>query len=124
MPHWLKTMLLAAGLLVLAAMIAEPVLAARRRRQHPAAKALPPGNTGRRQGPGSRLPSAEHTCIVLADHHRLVVTRSKHDDTIYVLRPPGEDPREILRVACLVLPEGPYEQLARQLGMSAVGPVE
>ena len=36
------------------------------------------------------------------------MTRSKPDDTVYVLRPPGEDPRAILRVARLVLPEGPY----------------
>ena len=62
--------------------------------------------------------------IVLADHDRLVVTCNKTDETVYVLRPPGEDPRAILRVARLVLPEGPYWELARQLGVAAVEPVE
>jgi len=41
-----------------------------------------------------------------------------------VLRPPGEDPRAILRVARLVLPEGQYGELARRLGMPAIGPLE
>ena len=62
--------------------------------------------------------------IVLADHDRLVVTCNTTDETVYVLRPPGEDPRAILRVARLVLPEGPYWELARQLGVPAVEPVE
>jgi hypothetical protein len=61
---------------------------------------------------------------VLADHDRLVVTCNQRDDTVYVLRPPGEDPRAILRVARLVLPEDRYGELARQLGMPAIGPVE
>ena len=61
---------------------------------------------------------------MLADHDRLVVTCNKTDETVYVLRPPGEDPRAILRVARLVLPEGPYWELARQLGVPAVEPVE
>ena len=52
------------------------------------------------------------------------MTRSKPDETVYVLRPPGEDPKAILRVARLVLPEGPYGELAKQLGMPAIGPVE
>ena len=55
--------------------------------------------------------------IILADHDRLVVTRSISDDTVCVLRPPGADPREILRVARLVLPEDPYGELADQLGV-------
>ena len=60
---WLKTMLLAAGLLVLAAMIAEPVLAARRRphsiptRPRPS----PSGTQPAAARTSSRLPSAEHT---------------------------------------------------------------
>ena len=62
--------------------------------------------------------------IVLADFDRLVVTHNKADDTIYVLRPPGEDPRAILRVARLVLPEDPYEELAEQLGVPASWPME
>jgi hypothetical protein len=40
----------------------------------------------------------------------------------YVLRPPGEDPKAILRAARLVLPEGPYEELADQLGVPAGWP--
>jgi hypothetical protein len=75
-------------------------------------------------GPGYRRPVAERAHIVLADYDRLVVTRNIRDDTVYVLRPPGEDPRAILRVARLVLPEGPYGELAKQLGMPAIGPVE
>ena len=61
--------------------------------------------------------------IVMADHDRLVITRNKHDDTICVLRPPGEDPADILRVARLVLPESQYGTLAEQLGMSANWPM-
>jgi LysM repeat protein len=157
MPQWLKTMLLAVGLLILAAFLAEPVLVVRRRRQQAAVRALPPhtavqpgnaaepGNavpgprtavsgpctavSGPRaadpgQGPGWRRPGAERAHIVLADYDRLVVTRNMRDDTVYVLRPPGEDPKAILRVARLVLPEGSYGELAKQLGMPAIGPVE
>ena len=62
--------------------------------------------------------------IILADHDRLVVTRSIGDDTVCVLRPPGADPREILRVARLVLPEAPYGELADQLGLPAGLPME
>ena len=57
--------------------------------------------------------------IVLADYDRVVVTRSQPDGAVYVLRPPGEDPRAILRAARLVLPEDPYEELADQLGVPA-----
>jgi LysM repeat protein len=170
MPQWLKTMLLAVGLLVLAAFLVEPLLLARRRRQQAAVRALPPrtavqpGNAvpepGRAEpggavpepgravpeprtadsgpctavsgpptaGPGQRQgcwrPGAERAHIVLADYDRLVVTRNVRDDTVYVLRPPGEDPKAILRVARLVLPEGSYGELAKQLGMPAIGPVE
>jgi LysM repeat protein len=150
MPQWLKTMLLAVGLLILAAFLAEPVLVVRRRRQQAAVRALPPhtavqpgnaaepGNaapgprtavSGPRavdpgQGPGWRRPGAERAHIVLADYDRLVVTRNMRDDTVYVLRPPGEDPKAILRVARLVLPEGSYGELAKQLGMPAIGSVE
>ncbi len=157
MPQWLKTMLLAVGLLILAAFLAEPVLVVRRRRQQAAVRALPPRTavqpgkaadpgqavSGPRtavsgpgtavseprtadpgQGPGCRRPGAERAHIVLADYDRLVVTRNMRDDTVYVLRRPGEDPKAILRVARLVLPEGSYGELAKQLGMPAIGPVE
>ena len=52
------------------------------------------------------------------------MTCNTRDDTVYVLRPPGEDPKAILRVARLVLPEGPYGELADQLGVPASWPVE
>ena len=57
--------------------------------------------------------------IVVADYDRVVVTRSPCDGAVYVLRPPGADPRVILRAARLVLPEDPYEELADQLGVPA-----
>jgi LysM repeat protein len=137
MPQWLKLMLLAVGLLILAAFLAEPVLVLRRRRRA-AVQALPlraaggqpctalsqPCAPGPGPGTGHRLPGAERPHIILADHDRLVVTRNMQDDTVYVLRPPGEDPKAILRVARLVLPEGSYGELAKQLGMPAIGPVE
>ncbi len=103
MPGWLKTVLLAAGLLIGAAFLAGPaVLVIRRRR---------------------RL-AAEKARVVLADHDRLVVAYSTSDGTVYVLRPPGEDPEAILRAARLVLPEDPYGELADQLGVSASWPME
>ena len=149
MPQWLKTMLLAVGLLILAAFLAEPVLVVRRRRRQAAISALPvrtavqsgaavleprtaiPEPRAAFSGPGpavsgscTRRPGADRPHIVLADYDRLVVTRNMRDDAVYVLRPPGEDPKAILRVARLVLPEGPYGELAKQLGMPAIGPVE
>jgi hypothetical protein len=62
--------------------------------------------------------------VVLADYDRVVVTRSARDDAVYVLRPPGEDPAVILRAARLVLPEGPYGELADQLGIPAGLPMQ
>lgn len=124
MPQWLKTMLLALGLLILVALLTEPLLVARRRRQQAAAQAAQPSPAGSGREMASPPSAPQRASIVLVDHDRLVVTCSKRDDTVYVLRPPGEDPRAILRVARLVLPEGPYGELAKQLGMPAVGPVE
>jgi LysM repeat protein len=163
MPRWLKTVLLAVGLLILVAFLAEPVLVVRRRRQRAsvqetessetessetvASENLPenaapetavqqaairpgtvqplhPGQIGSAPGPGCWRPGTSRAQIVLADYDRVIVTRSKPDDTVYVLRPPGADPRAILRVARLVLPEGPYGELAKQLGLPAIGPVE
>jgi LysM repeat protein len=140
MPQWLKAMLLAVGLLILVAFLIEPVLVTRRRRQQAAVQAARRRPRGSRRWPGNAsvqgadsasvpgprpaAPSAGKGSIVLADHDRLVVTCNQRDDTIYVLRPPGEDPRAILRVARLVVPEGRYGELARQLGMPAIGPVE
>ena len=128
MPPWLKTMLLAAGLLILAAFLAEPVLIVRRRRQQAAARqagvqALGPGTAGSGHEPASRRPGAGKAHIILADYDRLVVTCSPHNHAVYVLRPPGEDPKAILKVARLVLPEAPYGELADQLGVPASWPM-
>jgi LysM repeat protein len=159
MPSWLKTLLLAIGLLAVVIFAAEPLLVARRRRRrrivpatpHPAAPASPvhqdsqaheadqtsthPARAYRAssapEAPVMPVPAHQEAHqdrvqparIVMADHDRLVITRNKHDDTICVLRPPGEDPADILRVARLVLPEGQYGTLAEQLGMSANWPM-
>jgi hypothetical protein len=130
MPPWLKTLLLAAGLDIGAAFLAEPVvLVIRPRRRRAATRAatspehvrepafVPAQRTG--QEPASGRLAADKPRIVLADYDRVVVTQSRSDDTVYVLRPPGEDPRAILRAARLVLPEEPYEELADELGVPA-----
>ena len=125
MPQWLKIVLLAVGLLILAAFLTEPLLVARRRRRQCApVQALQLCQAGSGAGPGPGLPSAERAHIVLADYDRLVVTRSQRDGTVYVLRPPGEDPKAILRVARLVVPESGYGELARKLGIPASWPME
>jgi LysM repeat protein len=141
MPSWLKTMLLAVGLLAVVIFAAEPLLVARRRRRRRiVVPAFPPHEPS--QAPQDHqthqanpapeapvMPVPAHpdrikpARIVMADHDRLVITRSKRDDTICVLRPPGEDPADILRVARLVLPEGPYGTLAEQLGVPASWPM-
>jgi LysM repeat protein len=132
MPQWLRIMLLAAGLLIGAAFLAELVLAiARRRRQPVAGNAQPDNAQPDNAQPESAMPetvspSPPRNCrrFVLADYDRLVVTHNQADDTVCVLRPPGADPRAILRVARLVLPEDPYEELADQLGVPASWPME
>jgi LysM repeat protein len=142
MPQWLRIMLLAAGLLIGAAFLAELVLAiARRRRRHAAANVQPenaqsenaqsenvqPENAMPESAmPETVSPSPPRSSrrFVLADYDRLVVTHNQADDMVCVLRPPGEDPRAILRVARLVLPEDPYEELAEQLGVPASWPME
>jgi len=134
MPRWLTTMLLAAGLIAGAAFLAEPVLlVARRRRRRAAARAVarptqarepvpvPPPRGGPEPDPGG--PATEQGGIVLADYDRVVVTQSLHDGTVYVLRPPGADPRVILRAARLVLPEDLYRELAGRLGMPVSWPI-
>ena len=60
---------------------------------------------------------------MVADYDQIVVTQSPDDGMVYVLRPPDVAPGEILRTARLVLPEGPYEELAAQLGMPASWPI-
>jgi LysM repeat protein len=142
MPQWLRIMLLAAGLLIGAAFLAELVLVIARRRRQPSAGNAQPDNTQPENAqpenaqpenaqpesamPETVSPSPPRNCrrFVLADYDRLVVTHNQADDTVCVLRPPGEDPRAILRVARLVLPEDPYEELAEQLGVPASWPME
>ena len=124
MPGWLRIMLLAAGLLIGAAFLAELVLAIARRRRQAMARNAKPETTSPRESPEVEPLITQEPHIVLADYDRLVVTHNKADDTVCVLRPPGEDPRAILRVARLVLPEDPYEELADQLGVSASWPME
>ena len=121
MPRWLKTVLAAAGLLIGVAFLAEPVLVLRRRRRQAAAR-LRAAAAG--EGAGSGRLAAGKARVVLADYDRVVVTCRPGDDTVYVLRPPGEDPRAILRAARLVLPEGPYGELAEHLGVPAGWPAE
>ena len=142
MPQWLRIMLLAAGLLIGAAFLAELVLAIARRRRRPVAANVQPDNAQSENAqsenvqpenampesamPETVSPSPPRSCrrFVLADYDRLVVTHNQADDMVCVLRPPGEDPRAILRVARLVLPEDPYEELAEQLGVPASWPME
>jgi LysM repeat protein len=124
MPGWLRIMLLAAGLLIGAAFLAELVFAIARRRRQASTRNAKPETTSPRESSEVKPLITQEAHIVLADFDRLVVTRNKADDTIYVLRPPGEDPRAILRVARLVLPEDPYEELAEQLGVPASWPME
>jgi LysM repeat protein len=124
MPEWLRIMLLAAFLLIAAAFLAEVVLVIARRRRQAIARNAKPETTSPRESPEAEPVITQEAHIVLADYDRLVVTRNKADDTVYVLRPPGEDPRTILRVARLVLPEDPYEELAEQLGIPASWPME
>jgi LysM repeat protein len=95
----------------------------------PVTSAAPLVPVGAAEVPRQRVPSAEPASdpdqprVVLADHDRLVVTRSPCDGIVCVLRPPGEDPKAILKVARLVLPEGSYQALAEHLGLPATWPV-
>ena len=132
MPGWLRIMLLATGLLIGAAFLAELVLAIARRRRRSVTANAQPENTQPENAmlesamPETVSPSPPRNCrrFVLADYDRLVVTHNQADDTVCILRPPGEDPRAILKVARLVLPEDPYEELADQLGVPASWPME
>jgi LysM repeat protein len=135
MPRWLLDVLLAVGILAAAAFAAEPAAAvARRRRQasrvagqasRPTRHASRPGRIrapGAAHGPAGR--AADKAKIILADHERLIVTYCARDHAVYVLTPPGEDPRAVLRAARLVLPEDTYEELAGHLGVPSAWPLE
>jgi LysM repeat protein len=105
LPRWLEIVLVAAGLLIATAFLIEPVMAIVRRRR-------------------AARPAAGDAHIVLADYERLVVTHSRQDGTVYVLRPPDADPHAILLAARLVLAQDRYEALAGHLGVPAHWPRE
>ena len=142
MPSWLTAMLLAAGLIAGAAFAAEPVLLIRRRHRRAAtaaAAAAAATMTAAATGTGAPRPAlvpaqvprprapaghpAGPTRVIAADYPRVVVTYSQADHAVYVLRPPDQDPAAVLRAARLVLPEGPYRDLARHLGLPASWPI-
>jgi len=111
MPRWLKVTLLTVAVLTVASFVAQPAVTASRRR-----RTIRPPMAARRRARGRR--SADRTArIVQADHERLIITYSMSDDTVYLLTPPGEDPRAVLRAARLVVPEDTYEDLADHLGV-------
>jgi LysM repeat protein len=145
LPRWLQDVLLAAGVLAATAFAAEPAAALARRRRGTAR----PGRTRPRPrapdgaggaggagvagvggglgGPGAARGArraARKAKIVLADHERLIVTYSAADHAVYVLTPPGEDPRAVLRAARLVVPEDTYQDLAGHLGVPPGWPLE
>jgi hypothetical protein len=126
MPSWLKGTLLAAALLTLLAFILKPALLLARRRRWPGgarpgrlAAILSLGQRACEQHAAAKMPR-----IVQAEHERLIVTYCVSDDTVYLLTPPGEDPRSVLRAARLVLPEDTYEELADHLGMPSAWRVD
>jgi LysM repeat protein len=124
LPSWLKTVLLAAGLVIGVAFLVEPVLMAWRRLRaaHRAARPAT-GNLGPRPDPGGPRPSEAGPGVLVADYHRIVVSYDEREDTACVLRPPGEDPGAIMKVARLILPEGRYAELADRLGVPATWPI-
>ncbi|HVT70261.1 MAG TPA: LysM domain-containing protein [Trebonia sp.] len=119
MPRWLQDVLIAAGLLAAAAFSLEPAMAASRRRHGPR------GTRATRDSAAARAAQpATPAHIITAEHERLIVTYSTSDDTVYVLTPPGEDPRAILRAARLIVPDGAYQDLAGYLGVPTGWPLE
>jgi hypothetical protein len=108
MPRWLEDVLVTVGLLAASAFAAEPAAAFVRRRK-----------AGR-----ARRTAVSRARIICADHDRLIVTYCAREHTVYVLTPPGEDPRAVLLAARLVLPEQTYRQLAGHLGVPSAWPRE
>jgi hypothetical protein len=123
MPRWLKATLLAVAALTVASFVAQPAVAVARGRRRAAAfgAAARPRRRDRRRRDRRRYRgrrAAEQAArIIQADHERLIITYSVSDDTVYLLTPPGEDPRVVLRAARLVVPEDTYEELADHLGV-------
>jgi LysM repeat protein len=122
MPQWLKIMLLAAAVVIALVFLVELMLVVRRQHQL-RLQASRAGTVDSCQEPAGGPVPADQARIVMADYDRVVVTCSKPDDTVLVLRPPGEDPKAILRVARLVLSEAHYAELAGRLGMPASWPI-
>jgi LysM repeat protein len=121
MPGWLKATLLGAALLTMLAFLAEPgVVLARRRRRAASAASRAPAPENENEPTESIIDKA--TQIIEASHERLIVTYSIADHTIYLLTPPGEDPRAVLRAARLVVPEPAYQDLAGHLGVPPAWP--
>jgi len=131
MPARLDVLLVAVGLLIGGAFLLHLIMAAapgrRKGAAHAAAAPTATGAAGAAGAAGAEAaavrPAEDRAAIVMADHDRLIVTRSEADDTIYVLRPPGADPAAILQVARLVLAEGGYRDLAEHLGLPASWPI-
>jgi LysM repeat protein len=121
MPRWLKLILLLAGLLTLTSFLIEPVAVVARRRRRAAQAAA---QTAHADEPLHERLSRSSSRIIQADHDRLIVTYSAHDDTVYLLTPPGEDPWTVLRAARVVVPEATYVELADHLGVPSVWPYE
>jgi LysM repeat protein len=125
MPGWLKTTLLAAALLTLIAFLVEPAVMASRRRKRTGGRTAPATAAagtcdGACQGghsPAEHRAAGRKPRVIQADYERLVIGYTASDDTVFLLTPPGEDPRAILRAARLVLPEDTYEEVASHLGV-------
>jgi hypothetical protein len=98
--------------LTVASFLAQPAVAGWHRRR----RAVRTRAAALRRGRARRV-AQKAARIVQASHERLIVTYSISDDTVYLLTPPGEDPRAVLRAARLVLPEDTYEELADHLGV-------
>ena len=126
MPSWLKGTLLVAAVLTLLAFILEPALLLARRRRWPggARPGMLVAILSRGQRACEQHAAAKVPRIVQAEHERLIVTYCVSDDTVYLLTPPGEDPRSVLRAARLVLPEDTYEELAGHLGVPSAWRVD
>ena len=124
LPSWLRTVLLAAGLVIGVAFIVEPVLMAwRRLRAARRVAASLAASSEPAQEPGGRPLSGARPRVLVADYDRIIVSYDERKDTACVLRPPGEDPRAIMSVARLVLPEGRYAELAHRLRVPVTWPI-
>jgi LysM repeat protein len=124
LPSWLKTVLLAAGVVIGVAFLVEPVLVAwRRLRAALRAAAAAGARSGTEPEPGAEQQPQDRAGVVVADYHRIVVSYDERQDRACILRPPGEDPRAIMNVARLVLPESRYAELADRFSLPATWPI-